>query len=188
MSIPTDIFERMKAGEPIRLDDPQYYKVQDIVSLTIKLIIELNATSTDVDQIRKRLSVLTGADIDMSTIIFAPFYTNFGRFIELGKNVFINHACSFLDMGGITLEDNVLIGPKVNLITENHPIEPKDRKALICRPILVKSNAWIGAAATILPGVTIGENAIVAAGAVVTSDVRSNTVVAGMPARVVKSF
>ncbi|MBD0288627.1 MAG: sugar O-acetyltransferase, partial [Flavisolibacter sp.] len=125
---------------------------------------------------------------DESTTVFAPFHTNFGRFTRIGKNVFINHACSFLDMGGITIEDHVLIGPKVNLITENHPLDPVDRRALICKPIVIKRNAWIGAAATVLPGVTIGENAVVAAGAVVTTDVSANTVVGGVPARFIKSI
>jgi len=182
-----DIFNRMKAGEPIRLDDPLYHKVQAVVSRTIKLNAKLN-TSQDVDQVRKHLSEIIGTEIDASTIIFVPFYTNFGRFITIGKNVFINHACSFLDMGGITIEDNVLIGPKVNLITENHPLNPGDRKALICKPIVVKRNAWIGAAATILPGVTIGENSVVAAGAVVTTDVPPNTIVAGVPAKFIRNI
>jgi acetyltransferase-like isoleucine patch superfamily enzyme len=182
-----DIFERMKAGEPIRLDDPQYPKVQEIVSRTIKLSAALN-TSTDVDQLRERLSELITTRLDESTTVFPPFYTNFGRFIHIEKNVFINHACSFLDMGGITLEDHVLLGPKVNLITENHPADPANRRTLICKPIVIKRNAWIGAAATILPGVTIGENAIVAAGAVVSRDVPANTVVGGVPAKFIKKI
>src|SRR5688572_11968718 len=169
-----DIFERMKAGAPIRLDDPQYFKIQEVVSRTIKLSATLN-TSTDVDQIRKRLSEIIGTQLDESTTVFAPFYTNFGRFTQIGKHVFINHACSFLDMGGITIEDEVLLGPRVNLVTENHPLHPADRRALICKPIVVKRKAWIGAAVTILPGVTIGENAVVAAGAVVSKDVLANT-------------
>lgn len=181
----SDIFERMRAGEPIRLDDPQYSKVQEVVSRTLKLTAELNS-STSIDQIRKRLSELIGNDVDESTVVFAPFYTNFGQFIQIGKNVFINHACTFLDMGGITLEDNVLIGPKVNLITENHPIEPGNRRALVSLPIVIKQNAWIGAAATILPGVTIGQNSVVAAGAVVYRNVPDNCVVAGVPAKVIK--
>jgi acetyltransferase-like isoleucine patch superfamily enzyme len=182
-----DIFDRMKTGEPIRLDDPQYPKVQEVVSRTIKLSAILN-TSTDIDQIRKRLSELIGTEVDKSTIVFTPFYTNFGRFIQIGKNVFINHASTFLDMGGITIEDDVLIGPKVNLITENHPLDPANRKMLVSRPIVVKRNAWIGASATILSGVTIGENSVVAAGAVVNSDVPPNTVVGGVPAKVIKSI
>jgi acetyltransferase-like isoleucine patch superfamily enzyme len=91
-------------------------------------------------------------------------------------------------MCGITLEDDVLIGPKVNLVTENHPLDPVNRRALICKPMVVKRNAWIGAAATILPGVTIGENAVVAAGAVVSQDVPANTVVTGVPAKVIKTI
>jgi acetyltransferase-like isoleucine patch superfamily enzyme len=182
-----DIFDRLKAGEPIRLDDPQYFKIQEAVDRTIKLSAELN-TSTNIDQIRERLSEIIGSKVDESTAVFIPYYTNFGRFTQIGKNVFINHACSFLDMGGITIEDHVLLGPKVNLITENHPLNPADRRALICKPIIIKRNAWIGAAVTILPGVTVGENAVVAAGAVVTTDVPPNTVVAGVPAKHIKNI
>ena len=182
-----NIFDRMRAGEAIGFDDPQYPKVQAVVSRTMMLSAELN-TSTDVYQVRKRLSEITGNNVDETTTVFAPFYTNFGRFINIGKRVFINHACSFLDMGGITIEDDVLIGPKVNLITENHPLDPAGRKTLISKPIVIKRNAWIGAAATILSGVTIGENSVVAAGAVVTSDVPPNTVVGGVPAKFIKTL
>ena len=182
-----NIFDRMRAGELFRLDDPEYPKVLEIVNRTIKLSVALN-TSTDVNQIRERLSEITDSTIDESTTVFAPFHTNFGRFIQIGKNVFINHACSFLDMGGITIEDDVFIGPKVNLITENHPIDPANRKALICKPIVIKRNAWIGAAATILPGVTIGKNAVVAAGAVVSKDIAANTVVGGIPAKHIRNI
>jgi acetyltransferase-like isoleucine patch superfamily enzyme len=179
------IFDRMRSGELFRLDDPEYPMVLEIVNRTLRLSAQLNA-SGDVDQVRQILSEIIGSPIDDSTTIFAPFYTNFGRFITIGKNVFINHACSFLDMGGITIEDNVLIGPKVNLITENHPLDPSNRTSLVATAIVVKRNAWIGAAATILPGVTIGENAVVAAGALVSKDVAPNTVVAGVPAKMVK--
>jgi len=182
-----DIFDRMKAGEPIRLDDPEYPKIWEVVTRTLKLSAELN-TATNVDEIRERLSEIIGTKIDASAIVFAPFYTNFGRFTQIGKNVFINHACSFLDMGGIIIEDEVLLGPRVNLTTENHPLDPANRRALICKPILIKRNAWIGAGATILPGVTIGENAVVAAGAVVAKDVPANTIVGGVPAKIIKQI
>ena len=182
-----DILVRLKAGEPIRLDDPEYSKVQEIVNRTIELSAQLNV-STNVDQTRARLSEIIGSSIDDSTTVFIPFYTNFGRFIQVGKNVFINHACSFLDMGAITIEDDVLIGPKVNLITENHPLDPADRRALITKPVVVKRNAWIGAGATILPGVTVGRNSVVAAGAVVAADVPDNTIVGGVPAKIIKKI
>jgi acetyltransferase-like isoleucine patch superfamily enzyme len=183
-----DIFERLQAGEFLRKDDPEYHKFGEVVSRTIRLCVTMNATATSIDQVRSQLSDIIGSEIDDSTTIFPPFHTNFGRSIQLGKNIFINHACSFLDIGGITIEDDVQIGPRVNLTSENHPLEPADRTTLIPRPILIKRNAWIGAGATILPGVTIGENAIVAAGAVVSRNVPPSTIVAGIPAKVVKTL
>lgn len=185
--IQRDIFDRLRAGEPIRLNDPEYFKINDAVSRTMKLSQQLN-TVTDIGQVRDHLSAIIGTGIDSSSTIFAPFYTNFGKFIKIGKNVFINHACSFLDMGGITIEDGVLIGPGVKLITENHPMDPNDRSTLITSPITIKQQAWIGAGAIILPGVTVGKNAVVAAGAVVSKDVPDDMIVAGVPARVIKSI
>ncbi|WGQ10018.1 sugar O-acetyltransferase [Pedobacter gandavensis] len=184
---PSDIFDRLRAGGPIRLNDPEYFKISEVVNKTIILSQQLN-NSTDTHQIRQCLSKILGSDVEESTTVFIPFYTNFGRFTKIGKNVFINHACSFLDMGGITIEDEVLIGPRVNLVTEHHPLEPTDRRALVTKPIHIKRNAWIGAGATILPGVTIGENSVVAAGAVVSKDVPDHVVVAGIPAKIIKSI
>ncbi|SDM31871.1 Acetyltransferase (isoleucine patch superfamily) [Catalinimonas alkaloidigena] len=181
----TDIFERLQAGVPIPMDDPQYTRIGEAVARTMALSAALNA-STNVEQIRKRLSELIGTPVDDSTTLFVPFHTNFGRFIQLGRNVFINHGCSFLDLGGITIEDEVMIGPRVNLTSENHPVDPTNRKVLVPQRVVIKRNVWIGAGATILPGVTVGENAVVAAGAVVTKDVPANTVVGGVPARVLK--
>jgi acetyltransferase-like isoleucine patch superfamily enzyme len=147
----------------------------------------LNA-STTVEEMRERLSEIIDSKIDKSTTVFVPFYPNFGKHIKLGKNIFINHACTFLDLGGITIVDDVQIGPKVNLITENHPVDPSKRKHLDLKSILIKRNAWVGAGATILPGVTIGANAIVAAGAVVNKDVPANTIVGGIPAKILRTI
>jgi len=183
----TEIFSRLKSGEPIRLNDAEYPKIQAVVDRTLMLTNELNNTG-DVNVVREFLREITGNSIDESTTIFPPFHVNFGRFISIGKGVFINHACSFLDMGGITIEDHVLIGPRVNIVTENHPLDPIDRRAITTRPVVIKRNAWIGAGATILPGVTIGENAVVAAGAVVSKDVPANTVVGGIPAKFIKTI
>jgi len=182
-----DILERLRRGHVISLEDVDYYKIQEIIDRTIGLSAALN-NSTSIEETRDRLSDITGKPIDKSNTIFAPFYTNFGRFIHIGKNVFINHACSFLDMGGITIEDGALIGPRVNLVTENHPLDPDQRSAMLTKPIRVKQKAWIGAGATILPGVTIGRNAVVAAGAIVSKDVPDNTIVGGVPAKLIKSI
>lgn len=181
------IFERLQSGLPIRIDDPEYYKIIDGVKRTMEFSRLLN-TATDPDRVRFYLGKITGKTIDAGTTLFPPFHTNLGSFTTIGKNVFINHACSFLDLGGITIEDDVLIGPRVNLVTESHPLDPDDRKALLTKPITIRRGAWIGAGATILPGVTVGENAVVAAGAVVSRDVPANTVVAGVPARIVRSI
>jgi acetyltransferase-like isoleucine patch superfamily enzyme len=187
MTIQKDIFEIMKTGGEVRQDHPQYAVFMEVVANTLKQVAAMNSLG-DVSEIRNKLSEIIGSQIDETTGIFAPFYINFGKHTKIGKNVFINHSCSFLDLGGITIEDDVLIGPKVNLVTENHPIEPNNRKTLICKPIVIKRNSWIGAGATILPGVTVGENAVVAAGSVVTKDVPNNTIVAGVPAKHVKDI
>jgi acetyltransferase-like isoleucine patch superfamily enzyme len=88
-----------------------------------------------VDDIRAILSEILGQNIDPSTTVLAPFSTNFGKHTKIGKNVFINHGCSFLDLGGITIEDDVLIGPQVKLVTENHPVDPSNRKNLDLKSI-----------------------------------------------------
>ena len=182
-----DIFSQMLNGGIIPINDPRMQLVWEIVFRTQKLSPALNH-SKDINEMRERLSEIINQPIDPSTTIFVPFHTNFGHHIRLGKNVFINHACSFLDLGGITIEDDVLIGPKVNLITENHPVDPAERKNLNLGKIHICRNVWIGANATILPGVTVGENAIVAAGAVVNKDVPANTIFGGIPARFIKSI
>ena len=182
-----DIFDRMKAGEPVPMDDPEYPKIHDIVNRTIGLSNKLNAAD-NVDEIRTYLGKIIGEPVDKSTTVFTPFHTNFGRHIHLGHNVFINHGCSFLDLGGITIEDDVMIGPRVNIMSENHPVETDKRKTLIPAAVTIKRNAWLGANATILPGVTVGENSVVASGAVVTKDVPPNSVVGGVPARKIRQI
>jgi acetyltransferase-like isoleucine patch superfamily enzyme len=182
-----NIFESMRAGGIIPHSDPQWAEVWGIVNQTVALSAKLNA-SGNVDDIRVTLSEILGQTIDPSTTVLAPFSTNFGKHTTIGKNVFINHGCSFLDLGGITIEDNVLIGPQVKLVTENHPVDPSNRKSLDLKSIHIGKNVWLGAGAIILPGVTVGENSIVAAGAVVTKDVPSNTIVGGVPAKVIKQI
>jgi len=184
-----NIFERDRSGEVIPLDDPEYPELFKVILKAIRTTAKLNTVVTDdLNQIRDIFSELIGKKVDDTFFIIPPFYTDFGENINIGKNVFVNHACTFMDRGGITLEDNVLIGPKVNLITTNHPLNPSERRATISHPIVIRKNAWIGAAATILPGVTIGENSVVAAGAVVSKDVPPNTIVGGVPAKIIKTI
>ncbi len=183
-----DILARELAGEGISLNDPEYSTIARIIAKAQKLIAEMNTGYHSPDETRELFARLTGKAIDSSFWMLPPFYTDFGKNIRVGKNVFINHSCEFMDRGGITLEDNVLIGPKVNLVTINHPVDPEHRRSTWCAPIVIKKNAWIGAAVSVMPGVTIGENAIVAANSVVTKDVADNTIVAGTPARFIKTI
>jgi acetyltransferase-like isoleucine patch superfamily enzyme len=188
-AIATDIFTRDKSGETIQLDDPEYPVLFKVIQKAIRTTAKLNSLLTDnLQEINAVFSELIGKKVDDSFFLIPPFYTDFGENISIGKNVFINHACTFMDRGGITIEDNVLIGPKVNLITTNHPINPAERRATISKPILIKKGAWIGVGATILPGITIGENAIVAACAVVSKDVPDNVIVGGIPAKHIKNI
>lgn len=183
-----DILDRMKRGEMIRLDDRDYHKVQEQIDRAFTLTAELNKLSFDRPLIREKVGELLGITIDESTTVCIPFYTDLGKWITIGKEVFINMGCTFMDRGGITIENKVLIGPKVNLITENHPEDPELRRYVYAKPIVIKKGAWIGASATVLPGVTIGENVIVAAGAVVTKDVADNMIVGGVPAKEIRKI
>lgn len=183
----TDIFERLRNGEIIPPDDPQAFRMREASYNTKKLLVQMN-NATDPAEIRALLSKITDSEIDESVAVFTPLYINYGKHTKIGKHVFINFDCVFLDLGGIIIDDGVLIAPKVSLLSEAHPILPEERHALIPKPIHIKKNAWIGAGATILQGVTVGENVVVAAGAVVSTDVPDNTVVGGIPARVIKNL
>ena len=109
--------------------------------------------------------------------------------IRVGRNVFVNQNCTFYDLGGLDIADDVMIGPNVSLITSGHPLEPSRRRAFtIAKPIVIERNVWIGAGATVIGGVTVGENSVVAAGSVVTKTVPPNTFVGGNPARVIRSI
>ncbi|MDI1315623.1 DapH/DapD/GlmU-related protein [Prosthecobacter sp.] len=183
----SEIFARLRNGETIHFDDPEFHKLRDASFDTRKLLLQLNQ-SADPEQIRVLLSQITGTEIDPSSAIFPPFHINYGKHTKIGKNVFINFDCVFLGFGGITIDDGVFIAPKVSLLTEGHPLSPEKRHSLTLAPIHIQRNAWIGANATIMQGVTIGENAVVAAGAVVTKDVPGNTVVGGIPAKFFKAI
>lgn len=183
-----DIFERDRSGEVIHITDPEYHGIANLIIEAQKIIAEMNTGYHDADEVRKLFSRLTGVEVDASFWLLPPFYTDFGKNIRVGKNVFVNHACTFMDRGGITIGDGALFAPKVNLISTGHPINPLERRATVSRPIVIGKNVWMGVGASVMPGVTIGENSIVAAHAVVTRDVPANVIVGGIPAKVIKSI
>lgn len=175
-------------GNPIKAGSKEHYYMVECSNNAMKVTSKLNACYHTPEEVQQILSELTASPINETVRLFPPFYADFGKNITLGKNVFINSLCYFMDQGGITIEDNVHIGPHCSLVTMNHGLYPKDRATTYPSAILIKKNAWLGAGVIICPGVTIGENTIVAAGAVVTKDVPDNVVVAGVPARQVKSI
>jgi acetyltransferase-like isoleucine patch superfamily enzyme len=183
----TDIFQRLLNGEAVPFKDPDYCRIGNACNGTRKILVQLNATS-DPEVIRNLLGKIIGGEVHATTMVFPPFQINYGRNTKIGQSVFINFDCTFLDLGGIIIEDNVMLAPKVSLLSEGHPIAVNDRQTLTTGSIHIKRNAWIGAQATILQGVTIGENAVVAAGAVVSEDVPANTVVGGIPAKIIKTI
>jgi acetyltransferase-like isoleucine patch superfamily enzyme len=144
-------------------------------------------TFDDAEKIRALFSELTGKKVDESFLLIPPFFTAGGDEIRVGRNVFVNQNCTFYDLGGLDIADDVMIGPNVSIITTGHPLEPSRRHAAtIGKPIVIERNVWIAAGATIVGGVTVGENSVVAAGSVVTGDVPPNVFVGGNPARVIR--
>lgn len=132
---------------------------------------------------------LIGKELDSTVALIPPFYATGGDNTSIGRNVFINQNCTMYDLGGIDIADDVMIGPNVSLITSGHPVAPSQRRAgVTASPIVLERNVWIAANVTILGGVTIGENSVVAAGSVVTKDVPANTLVGGNPATVIRSI
>lgn len=152
----------------------------------VRIGMELNNQYHTPEEIREIMEKLTGKKIDDAFRLFPPFYTDFGKNITIGKDVFINSGCHFQDQGGIAIGDGALIGHNVALATINHDLNPKNGRRNHYAPIQIGAHVWIGSNSTVLPGVSIGDWAVVAAGAVVTRDVPPLTVVGGVPARVLK--
>ena len=176
----------LNSGNPVKGGSEAHLFMHGASQEALKLTAELNGGYHEPEELRALFSRLIGKPVDESFGLFPPFYTDCGKNITIGKNVFINMGCKFQDQGGIFIEDGALIGHNVVLATLNHARSPEDRSSMIPSPIHIGRNVWIGSNATVLPGVTIGDGAIVAAGAVVTRDVPENTVVGGVPAKVIR--
>ena len=146
-------------------------------------------TMNDMEEVRRLFGELTGLTVDESFRLISPFYSTCGRHLTIGRNVFINQNCTLYDLAPVSIGDDVLIGPNVSIITDGHPVPPSRRTAYVAaKPIVIERGVWIAAGATLIGGVTIGENSVVAAGSVVTKDVPANTLVGGNPAKVIRSI
>jgi acetyltransferase-like isoleucine patch superfamily enzyme len=160
------------------------------VKVATRLSSQLSRYSLDEpDAIREAFEELIGKPVGDTFNLIPPFYSDYGLNITVGRAVFIGYECAFTGPADITIGDQVMIAHKVNLVTAGHPVEPAKRRSYItAAPITLETNVWIGAAATILPGVTIGADSVVAAGAVVTHDVAPATLVGGVPAKVIRTL
>jgi acetyltransferase-like isoleucine patch superfamily enzyme len=155
-----------------------------------EILGRLNALAPgDFHAMRTLLGELTGHELDPSVRVLPPFHTDGGRNLRFGRNVFVNHGCTAMDFGGIDIGDDVMIGPNAQLISSGHPVDPATRRSQITTaPIRIGRGVWIAAGAMVLQGVTVGDDAVVAAGAVVTKDVPPRTLVAGVPAKVIREL
>ena len=178
--------KHLDSGRPVGGGSETHLFMHGVSQEALKITAQINGSYHEPQELRALFSRLTGRPVDESFGLFPPFYTDCGKNIHVGKNVFINMGCKFQDQGGIFIGDGVLIGHNVVLATLNHAKSPCDRSTMLPAPIHIGKNVWIGANATVLPGVTIGDGAIVAGGAVVNRDVPENTVVGGVPAKVIK--
>lgn len=178
----------MASGQPIGDGSPVHQMFHQLSQEALRITAEINGSYHPPEELHQLLEQLWGRKVPQSVGLFPPFHTDCGKNTIVGERVFINMGCKFQDQGGITIEEGVLIGHNVVLATLNHLIDPAHRGGMTHAPIHIGKNVWIGANATVTAGVTIGDGAIVAAGAVVTKDVPANTIVGGVPARIIKTI
>lgn len=176
--------EIMRSGEPISMNDPAYAETATVIAETWKTCEEINCVPRTCWELHDIIVEKLGIHLPQTSNMVQPLHIDVASGLEIGENVFINYNCSMMAAGGIIIEDNVQIGPDVMLVTTNHDFNRRD--IVIHKSIILKKGAWIGSRSLILPGVTVGENAVVAGGAVVTKDVEPNTIVGGNPAKVIK--
>ena len=184
-----DVCQRLRAGEPMGHDADEFHLVVSAMSQrALRITMPLNSTYHEPAEVTRIFEELIGRPVGGGFSMFPPFHTDFGLNTFVGEHVFINADCHFQDQGGITIKDRCFIGHNVTIATLNHGLRPADRP--ICTPasVVVEDDVWIGSGATLLAGVTVGHGSIVAAGAVVTADVAPLTVVAGIPARIIRTI
>jgi acetyltransferase-like isoleucine patch superfamily enzyme len=170
----------------MRIHSPEFQAMSERVLRATELTSRLNVLPFDDEAGKADLfEQLLGRPLPARTTIYPPFFTDHGLHLDLSERVFINQNCTFLDYAGIRLGERVMVGPKVTFITVGHPVDTEERRVwLTGAPIDVAENVWIGAGATILPGVSIGRDAVIAAGAVVADDVPAASLVGGPKATV----
>lgn len=176
----------LDAGETIIGGSPAHAVMIEASQEALRIAGELNGDYREPAEVRALLARLIGTPVDDSVTLFPPFTADFGKNITLGKRVFINSGCRFQDQGGISIGDDCLVGHNVVIATLQHDIRPAHRADLLPSPVVIGTNVWLGANVTVLPGVTIGDDAVIGAGSVVTKDIPAASMAVGSPARVVR--
>jgi acetyltransferase-like isoleucine patch superfamily enzyme len=182
-----DFLDHVNRGALIEGGSDQHLFMHGAAQDALRIVAQINTGYRTPEEVRELLADLTGKPVDDSVVVFPPFYSEFGKNLTLGKDVFINSGCRFQDTGGITIGDGSLIGHGSTLTTLNHGIDPDRRADMIPSPVTIGRKVWLGAGVTIVPGVTIGDGAIVGAGSVVTKDVPANAIVGGVPAKLIRA-
>ena len=182
------VFEEMRKGKSYDIRDEAYQKeVHGEIARCDHLCWEIRQTDpADIGKVFSLEKELFQNTQGNSTFLTPPFAIDCGNQVKLGNNNYINHNATMMSLGGIEIEDGVMIGPECGFFTVNH--EPKNIRTVITKSIHIKKNAWLGARVSVLPGVTIGENAIVGTGSVVTKDIPENSIAVGNPARVIRTL
>lgn len=182
-----ELLDALNSSETIPGDSPLHEVMHRTSQEALRITGALNGSYHEPARVRELLGELPGQPIDETVTVFPPLYSDFGKNLTVGKRVFINAGCKFQDQGGVEIGDDCLIGHNTVFATLNHDLDPSRRADMHPGRIAIGRNVWIGANATILPGVTIGDDAVVAAASVVTKDVPARAIVVGSPAKVVRS-
>lgn len=181
-----DLLTALRDRQTITGGSPLHEVMHQASQDALRITSELNAAYQPPGRVRELLSELTGAPVEDSVTVFPPLSSDFGKNLRIGARVFINSGCHFQDQGCITIGDDCLIGHNPVLATLNHDLDPTRRGDLHPAPIVLGRNVWIGANVTILPGVTIGDNAVIGAGSLVSKDIPADVVAVGTPAKVIR--
>lgn len=181
-----EYLDRLLAGEAVEAGSEMHLMMHGMSQQAIRICMEINSAYHEPGELKALMGELTGRAVPDGFALFPPFNADCGRNIHLGEGVFINSGCKFQDQGGIFIGDRCLIGHNVVIATLNHHMDVERRGGMVPKPVRLGSDVWVGSGAILLPGITVGDGAVVAAGAVVTKDVAPRTIVGGNPARLIK--
>jgi acetyltransferase-like isoleucine patch superfamily enzyme len=182
-----DVLAHIARGDVIEGGSAQHRFLHGAAQEAMQVLAELNGGYRTPAEVHALLERLTARPVPESVALFPPFLCEFGKNLTIGADVFVNMGCRFQDTGGLTIGDGTLIGHGCTITTLNHAMDPARRADMVPAPVVIGRKVWLGAGVTVVPGVTIGDGAVVGAGAVVTRDVPADSVVAGVPARLLRT-